>query len=106
MTKKTGEESTMPRKPLYSNADGLRSLADRPVHYHHRRECLWKAIQSLPDRLSEVVQLRYFGENGSLWTLAQIGSHLGVSDERVRQLLKEANKFLLPKYESLLIHVE
>lgn len=66
------------------------------------RECLWEAINYLPTRLAQVVILRYYGENGKRWTLRRIGHRLGVSDERVRQLLKEAYSRLGRIYNDLL----
>lgn len=54
------------------------------------REAVFSAIKRLPERLATVVMLRFYGEPGENLTLAEIGKRLGVSDERVRQLLKKA----------------
>ena len=54
------------------------------------REGVLDAIQRLPGRLSQVVILYYYGEDGHPWTQKQIGQRLGISDERVRQLLQAA----------------
>jgi DNA-directed RNA polymerase sigma subunit (sigma70/sigma32) len=54
------------------------------------RETLWQDVQKLPRRLGLVVELRYLGEHGSPLTFQEIGRKLGISDERVRQLLKTA----------------
>lgn len=70
------------------------------------RSCIWeglyKAIDSLPERLALVVTLRYFGDDGKPLKLAQIGQRLGITDERVRQLLKKALAQLRNLCEELL----
>jgi RNA polymerase sigma factor (sigma-70 family) len=58
------------------------------------RERVWQAIHRLSDRLAQVVILRFYGEEGKPLKLGQIGSRLGISDERVRQLLQQAYREL------------
>jgi RNA polymerase sigma factor (sigma-70 family) len=61
-----------------------------PVDNSAQDEKLFQAVCRLPERLSRVVMLRFYGEKGIPLKLAEIGKRLGVCDERVRQLLKKA----------------
>jgi RNA polymerase sigma factor (sigma-70 family) len=65
------------------------------------RASLFEAVCRLPERLAQVVTLRYYGRNGEPWTLTQIGQLFGVSDERVRQLLRDAYRRLQQSCQEL-----
>lgn len=49
-----------------------------------------KALSGLTDREAQVIRLRYGLEDGEELTLQQIGEHLGLTRERVRQIEKDA----------------
>ena len=75
----------------FSDVEGNRGDRSAPTDGSDWRECVFEAIHRLPDRrLARIVELKYYGENGKPWTLAEIGKCFEISDERVRQLLKAA----------------
>jgi RNA polymerase primary sigma factor len=90
-------------KPL--GAEGDASLGDivavethgpeQEVHVSLAHDALRRAVSQLPDREREVVKRR-FGLNGDSdpQSLEQIGRHLGVTRERVRQIEREALNLL------------
>ncbi len=47
-------------------------------------------LSTLSERQSCVIKMRFGLQDGNLYTLSQIGKHLGVSRERVRQIEEEA----------------
>jgi len=80
----------MPAKIPYA----LSSLRyDAPAHADDsgRREDVFAAIHRLPSRLSQIVLLKYYGQDGRPWTLRKIGRYYGISAERARQLLQSAH---------------
>jgi DNA-directed RNA polymerase sigma subunit (sigma70/sigma32) len=95
----------MPNKALYSAGKSFAGLPSR-LDKTHLQECVFQAVQSLPARLATVVMLDVYGENGQMLTRTEIGRHLGVGDERVRQLLNNAYKILRQKDQVRLIHQE
>jgi RNA polymerase primary sigma factor len=50
------------------------------------REQLKKAVQSLSPKERQVISLRYGLENGTMYTLEEIGKIFGITRERVRQI--------------------
>jgi RNA polymerase primary sigma factor len=90
-------------KPV--GAEGDASLADivavdergpeQEVHVSLEQDALHRAVADLPDREREVVKLR-FGLNGDAdpHSLEEIGRHLGLTRERVRQIEREALNLL------------
>ncbi len=64
--------------PVEEAADALRHQAVR------------KVVSSLPERQRRIVELRFGLADGEAWTLEAIGSELGLTRERVRQLEREA----------------
>jgi len=61
-------------------------LPEETVELHLRSQALRRALRELPDREREVVVLRYGLDGGDPRTLEQIGRHLGLTRERVRQI--------------------
>jgi RNA polymerase primary sigma factor len=90
-------------KPLGSEGDA--SLADvvavdpqgteQEVHMSLEHDAVRRAVEQLPERAREVVKLR-FGLDGDPdpQSLEQIGRHLGLTRERVRQIEREALNLL------------
>ncbi|HNV71015.1 MAG TPA: sigma factor-like helix-turn-helix DNA-binding protein [Candidatus Ozemobacteraceae bacterium] len=58
-----------------------------------KAEACAAALKTLPDRLREVVEC-FYGFREEEVSLAELGRRMGVSRERVRQLLQEALKKL------------
>ncbi len=65
-------------------------LPDEVVEDSLRAQTLADAIRSLPDRHRSVIVLRYGLEDADPCTLEEIGRHLGITRERVRQIEVEA----------------
>ena len=62
-----------------------------------------RVIHTLPDPEATIVRLRYGLGDGQARRLEQIGKHLGLTRERIRQLEKEAlSKLRSPQTEQLL----
>jgi RNA polymerase primary sigma factor len=74
--------------------------AEEEIHVSLQQDVLHKALGELPDREREVLKLRY-GLNGDPdpQSLEQIGRHLGLTRERVRQLESQALERLAVKRE-------
>ncbi len=68
---------------------------EQEVHVSLANDALRRAVSQLPEREREVVKMR-FGLNGDPdpKSLEQIGQHLGVTRERVRQIEREALNLL------------
>ena len=68
---------------------------EQEVHVSLERDALHRAVAELPTREQEVVKRRY-GLNGDRdpQSLEQIGRHLGLTRERVRQIEREALNLL------------
>jgi len=68
---------------------------EQEVHVSLERDALHRAVAELPGREQEVVKMRY-GLNGDRdpQSLEQIGRHLGLTRERVRQIEREALNLL------------
>jgi RNA polymerase primary sigma factor len=64
---------------------------EETLHVSLEEDMLRRAVESLPDRHQEIVKLRY-GLNGDTdpKSLEEIGRHLGLTRERVRQLEADA----------------
>jgi RNA polymerase primary sigma factor len=60
------------------------------VHVSLREEMLRRALEELPDRERQVVQLRYGIDGGEPTPLREIGRQLGITPERVRQIESKA----------------
>jgi RNA polymerase primary sigma factor len=73
---------------------------EEEIHVSLAEEALHKALASLPEREREVLRLRY-GLNGDVdpQSLEQIGRHLGLTRERVRQLESRALEHLAVQRE-------
>src|SRR6266513_379561 len=65
-------------------------LPDELVEDSLRSQTLADALRSLPDRHRSVIILRYGLDDADPRTLEQIGRHLGITRERVRQIEVEA----------------
>jgi RNA polymerase primary sigma factor len=65
-------------------------LPDELVEDTLRSQTLADAVRSLPDRHRSVIVLRYGLADADPCTLEQIGRHLGITRERVRQIEVEA----------------
>ncbi|MFN8222591.1 MAG: sigma-70 family RNA polymerase sigma factor [Gaiellales bacterium] len=65
---------------------GEEPLPEETVELHLRSQALRRALLDLPEREREVVVLRYGLDGGDPRTLEQIGRHLGLTRERVRQI--------------------
>jgi len=82
------EEQSSPEDELLVNSD---------------KESLEKVLNTLTEREKLVIQLRYGLNDGTEYTLADIGRRLGISRERVRQIEDEAlRKLRHPTREPLL----
>ena len=82
------EEQSSPEDELLLNSD---------------KESLEKVLNTLTEREKLVIQLRYGLNDGTEYTLADIGRRLGISRERVRQIEDEAlRKLRHPTREPLL----
>jgi RNA polymerase primary sigma factor len=69
---------------------GDEPLPEETVELQLRSQALRRALQGLPDREREVVMLRYGLDGGDPRTLEEIGRHLGLTRERVRQIELES----------------
>jgi RNA polymerase primary sigma factor len=65
-------------------------LPDELVEDSLRSQTLADALRSLPERHRSVIVLRYGLDDADPRTLEQIGRHLGITRERVRQIEVEA----------------
>jgi RNA polymerase primary sigma factor len=65
-------------------------LPEETVEVRMRRQALWSALASLPEREREVVTLRYGIDGREPRTLEEIGRRLGLTRERVRQIELES----------------
>jgi RNA polymerase primary sigma factor len=61
------------------------------VHMHDQLESLF---ETLKPREVEMIKMRFGLKDGKAWTLRQIGEEMGLSRERVRQLVNRASKKL------------
>ena len=71
-------------------ADETKPLPEEQLLYNAKKELLDQVLGTLKDRESLVIKLRYGLEDGTEYTLAEIGQKLGISRERVRQIEVEA----------------
>ena len=60
------------------------------IHVALAEEGIRNAVDRLPDRLQDVIKLRFGLDSGEPMTLQMVGEQLGVSRERVRQMEAEA----------------
>jgi hypothetical protein len=68
-------------------------MPDQPTGATHESafaERLANAVSTLPERDSQVLRLHYGLDDRRWWTLEEIGGQLGISKERVRQLVNKA----------------
>ncbi len=72
-------------------------LPEEAVELRLRSQALRCALARLPERECEVVTLRYGLDGGDPRTLEQIGNHLGLTRERVRQIEIEALRRLVDR---------
>ena len=71
-------------------ADKSHATPDLELLCLSNKESLEMVLDTLTSRQKTVIQLRYGLTDGTEYTLAQIGQHLGISRERVRQIQQEA----------------
>jgi RNA polymerase primary sigma factor len=69
---------------------GEEPLPEEAVELHLRSEALRHALDALPERERDVVELRYGIGGRDPMTLEEIGRRLGLTRERVRQIELEA----------------
>src|SRR5262249_10083267 len=91
--------SHVPAKVLFALSPGYD--AEDVKRSSNWRIAVFEEIGLLPERLEQVVTLKYYGRDGRPWTLKQIGLHFGVSDERVRQWLQNAYRRLRQRCQDL-----
>ncbi len=77
----------------YFLADKTRLSPEEEMLEKAKAEACAAALKTLPDRLREVVEC-FYGFRDEEVSLAELGRRMGVSRERVRQLLQEALKKL------------
>ncbi len=65
------------------------TVDDRAVEGMHRADVM-RAVDGLPSRLATIIKLRFGLEDGRPRTLDEIGSVMGVTRERIRQLEQQA----------------
>ena len=75
-----GEDTTV--GDLVASAWNLEDEALDRIQQEELSRVIWECVDSLPDRLPEVIRRRYQGGE----TLRQIGEAVGLSTERVRQM--------------------
>jgi RNA polymerase primary sigma factor len=80
---------------------GDEPLPEEAVELRLRSQALRRALASLPERERDVVTLRYGLDGDDPQTLEQIGRHLGLTRERVRQIELEALRRLSSAQEIL-----
>ena len=78
---------------------GVGPLPDEVVERTLRSQTLVDSLGSLPERHRAVLVLRYGLADGEPRTLEQIGRHLGITRERVRQIEGEALQRLATMHE-------
>ena len=78
---------------------GDEPLPEEKVELQLRSEALRHALASLPERERSVVVLRYGIGGGEPKTLEEIGRHLGLTRERVRQIELESLRRLAAAHE-------
>jgi RNA polymerase primary sigma factor len=81
-----GEDGAHLQDLLDDSAAGPDELAVAAVG----REALEQALDALPDREREVLVLRFGLDSGTPRTLAEVGSVMGFSRERARQVERDA----------------
>ncbi len=81
-----GADNGVPLHELIPGA-AVEPFEDIEVPLHH--EALSAAVARLPEREREVIRLRY-GLHGKPLSVAEIGRRLGITQERARQIEKEA----------------
>lgn len=89
VTGKDGNQDTTVGE-LVASAGCLEDEILEQVQQEELNRVLWECVDSLPDRLPEVIRRRYQGGE----PLRQIGVTIGLSTERVRQIEKAALKEL------------
>jgi RNA polymerase sigma factor (sigma-70 family) len=75
-------------------ADETAPAPDEAVAETLRTSYIQEALNQLPERLREVLELRFGLDGGNGMTLEEIGKRLGVTRERIRQLETEGKKRL------------
>ena len=73
----------LPDKSLESNPEYMTEQA-------FFADTVVEALEYLPKREQEILELRFGIADGYEWTLREVGEHLGISQERVRQLEHKA----------------
>ena len=68
-----------------------------------QREDVWRALNALPDRERQVIELRYGLTGQQPLTLEEVGRAFGVTRERIRQIENNTLKKLqrLPEAQGL-----
>jgi RNA polymerase primary sigma factor len=68
-----------------------------------QRENVWRALNVLPDRERQVIELRYGLTGKQPLTLEEVGQYFGVTRERIRQIENNTLKKLqrLPEAQGL-----
>ena len=78
------------------------NLAEDKVFEEERKEAINRMLSTLSERESYVIKKRFGLENGTCYTLDQIGKELNLTRERVRQIETRALQHLKTRYGTLL----
>ena len=83
-----GEDGEETLSDFVEDADPVRP--DGRVLCQGLQDDIAAALETLPDRQREILELRFGLDGRESWTLDQIGAHFGLTRERIRQLQVEA----------------
>lgn len=78
----------------YFIADDKAPDPEKETMERMRREALEAALSQLKEREQKVIRLRFGLDDGRPWTLEEVGSVMGVTRERIRQIEKNALRSL------------
>ncbi|MFZ2958127.1 MAG: RNA polymerase sigma factor RpoD/SigA [Candidatus Ozemobacteraceae bacterium] len=86
---KSNEDDGEDNHPDYFLADKMHLSPEEEALERSKAEACREALDLLPDRLREVIEL-FYGFRDAAVSLAEIGRRMGFTRERARQLLREA----------------